>query len=184
MNQKMWSHFIYQHYLTDSGGYHVFVSDSTKDVVSQKLLQEVQTEYCTYEHKARKIFFSILQKDKTVLRKQQKELVQNHKPHSDSSYDNRKNHFLSQSFLCLCEKNLLTGSHAGKEEFLALGIRGVEFGLWMSNADAQAALDQCYYALPQQLDLCSGYCTRGYFLWRQLGPVFWNAWSRRSTGRL
>lgn len=95
-------HFIHQHYLTDSDGYHVFVSDLAKDVVSQKLFQEVQTEYYSYEHKAWKIFFGILQKDKTALQKQQKELAQNHKPHSDSSYDNRKNHFLSQSFLRTC----------------------------------------------------------------------------------
>lgn len=38
------------------------------------------------------------------------------------------------------------GGHASKEDFLMMGIRGVEFGQWMSDEDAQAALDHCYVA--------------------------------------
>lgn len=143
-------HFIHQHYLTDSDAYHIFVTDPAKDVVSQKLLQEAQTEYCTYEHRARKIFFGIPQKDKAALRKQQKEIAQNNKPNPNSPYVNRKKPFpipKLSTFMRNGPAYLPAGSHAGKEEFLALGIRGVEFGLWMSDADAQAALDQCYHAL-------------------------------------
>lgn len=143
-------HFLHQHYLTDSDDYHIFVTDPAKDVVSQKLLQEAQTEYCTYEHKARKIFFGISQKDRAALRKQQKENAQNNKSNPDSPYDNRKKPFPIPKLSTFMRKGpayLPAGSHAGKEEFLALGIRGVEFGLWMSDADAQAALDQCYHAL-------------------------------------
>ncbi len=142
--------FIHQHYLTDSDNDHVFVNDPAKDVVSQKLLLEAQTEYCTYEHKARKIFFGISRKDRAALRKQQKEIAQNNKPNPDSPYDNHKKPFPIPKLSTFVRKepaHLPAGNHAGKEEFLALGIRGVEFGLWMSDADAQAALDQCYYAL-------------------------------------
>ena len=147
---KSFYHFIHQHYLTDSDDYHIFVTDPAKDVVSQKLLQEAQTEYCTYEHKAKKIFFGIPQKDKAALRKQQKEIAQNNKPNPDLPYDNRKKPFplpKLSTFMRNGPAYLPAGNHAGKDEFLALGIRGVEFGLWMSDADAQAALDQCYHAL-------------------------------------
>lgn len=143
-------HFIHQHYLTVSNDYPIFVTDPAKDVVSQKLLQEAQTKYCTYEHKAKKIFFGIPQKDKAALRKQQKEITQNNKPNPDSPYDSRKKPFpipKLSTFMRNGPAYLPAGNHAGKEEFLALGIRGVEFGLWMSDADAQAALDQCYHAL-------------------------------------
>lgn len=43
--------------------------------------------------------------------------------------------------------HLPDGCHICQQDLLALGFKGVEFGLWMSDADAQAAMDGCYNAL-------------------------------------
>lgn len=144
--------YLQQNYLSTSDNHnqHLHVAAPAKDVVSPKLLKEAKTAYPTYEHKAEKLFFGIPKKDRPALRKKQKEQKQNHKKEADSPYEHRKKPFpLSKlsSFTRHGPSYLPEESHAGKEEFLSLGIRGVEFGLWMSDADAQSALDQCYHAL-------------------------------------
>ena len=88
--------------------------------------------------------------NKAALRKKQKEMAQDNKHDPDSSYHKRRKSFpipKISSFLRNGPAYLPAGSHAGKKEFLALGIRSVEFGLWMSDANAQLALDQWYHAL-------------------------------------
>lgn len=144
--------YLQQNYLSTSDNHsqHFHVTAPAKDVVSPKLLKEARTAYPTYERKAEKLLFGIPKKDQPVLRKKQKEQKQNHKTEADSPYEHRKKPFpLSKlsSFTRHGPSYLPEGKHAGKEEFLSLGIRGVEFGLWMSDADAQSALDQCYHAL-------------------------------------
>lgn len=144
--------YLQQNYLSTSDNYsqHLHVTAPAKDVVSPKLLKEARTAYPTYERKAEKLLFGIPKKDQPALRKKQKEQKQNHKTEADSPYEHRKKPFpLSKlsSFTRHGPSYLPEGNHAGKEEFLSLGIRGVEFGLWMSDADAQFALDQCYHAL-------------------------------------
>lgn len=42
---------------------------------------------------------------------------------------------------------LPAGSHICRQNLLALGFKGIEFGLWMSDEDAQTAMDGCYNAL-------------------------------------
>ncbi len=144
--------YLQQNYLSTSDNHnqHLHVTAPAKDVVSPKLLKEAKTAYPTYERKAEKLLFGIPKKDRPAIRKKQKEQKQNHKTEADSSYEHRKKPFpLSKlsSFTRHGPSYLPEGSHARKEEFLSLGIRGVEFGLWMSDADAQSALDQCYHAL-------------------------------------
>lgn len=149
--------FIHEHYLIRSDNQPVHVADPAKDVISRNLLREAQTEYCTYEHNAEKILFGIPKKDRAALRKKRKEIHQDStgNTNTNSHLLNRKKPFpipKLSSFTRNGPAHLPPGNHAGKEEFLSLGIQGVEFGLWMSDADAQAALDQCYNAL---LDLAT-----------------------------
>lgn len=142
--------YLQQNYLTISDTQNIYVTAPAKDVISQKLLKEARTAYHNYEHKAEKLFFGISQKELPALRKKQKELRQSRKKKADSSYEFRKKPF-PLSKLSLFTRTgpsyLPEGEHAGKEEFFSLGIRGVEFELWMSDTDARLALDQCYYAL-------------------------------------
>lgn len=123
--------YLQQNYLSTSDNHsqHFHVTAPAKDVVSPKLLKEARTVYPIYERKAEKLFFGIPKKGRPALRK---------KPFPLSKLSSFTRHGPSY----LPEESL-----AGKEDFLSLGIRGVEFGLWMSDADAQSALDQCYHAL-------------------------------------
>ena len=126
------------------------VIEQGKDVINATLLREAQTEYCTYENRAKKMFYGISKENKAALLKQNPEKIANTDSCHSSLYSNRKKPFpISQlsSFSRNGPAYLPEGGHTGEREFSALGIRGVEFGAWMSDADAQFALDQSYHAL-------------------------------------
>ena len=143
-------HYLQQNYLSISNHQDMDVAGSAKDVISKKLLRIAKINYPVYENKAEKLLFGIPKKDRAAVRKKQKERKQNGNRDNDSPYEHRKKPFplpKLSSFIRNGSSYLPEGCHAGENEFLSLGIRGVEFGLWMSDKDAQSALDQCYHAL-------------------------------------
>lgn len=140
---------IRKRYMNPINNYCLNISYRAEDVISSRLVREAQIPYSEYERKAKEGNYGerISEHEERGREQEQGSAKEYNKGVQDGGDRKKPFPFLKpDSTVRTGPEYLSEGVHAGEKEFQTLGIRGGEFGEWVTDEEAQKALDECYVA--------------------------------------